>query len=208
MSRRRGEYFFRMVLSAGIAGAAVVLGVDRLGENDRALAAQLLDQQMVPGREIDIVGGIASAGGAHVGGVERVLEREHNAVHRHLLKIGISPVLRIERGGTLQCVWLLPEKLADRRRALRQRSFRGVKVVLAFAGNRTLAADVEGTDRVDLPRIRLAYDHAVLLVHGWVRGGRLHAAELERRSPVLVEVRQDRRRLYGFSRESQRRFGA
>ena len=51
-----------MIFPTGIAGAAVVLGVDRLGENNRALATQLLHKQMVACREVDIVGGIACAG--------------------------------------------------------------------------------------------------------------------------------------------------
>jgi hypothetical protein len=47
-----------------------------------------------------------------------------------------------------------------------------------------------------------------LLLHGGVRGGRLHAAEFERRPFVFVEIRQDLRGLDGFGREAQRRPGA
>ena len=36
----------------------------------------------------------------------------------------------------------------------------------------------------------------------------LHAAELERRAAILVEIGQDARRLHGLAREAQRRAGA
>jgi hypothetical protein len=47
-----------------------------------------------------------------------------------------------------------------------------------------------------------------LLVHAGVRGGRLHAAELERHPLVPVEVGQDRRCLHRLGRETQRCLGA
>ena len=78
-------------------------------------------------------------------------------------------------------------------------------VELASAGDGTFAADVQRGERVELPGIGLARDHPILLLHGGVRGGRLHAAEFERRSFVLVEIGQDRRSLDGLGREAQRR---
>jgi len=73
------------VAAAGVPGAPVVLGVDGLGEDDRALVAQLLDQDVIARREVDVVPRVAPGGGSHVLRVERILEREHHAVHRHLL---------------------------------------------------------------------------------------------------------------------------
>ena len=56
--------------------------------------------------------------------------------------------------------------------------------------------------------IGLADDHAVLLLHRRVGGGRLHAAEFERRPLVLVEIGEDRRGRDRLGREAQRRAGA
>jgi len=83
-----------------------------------------------------------------------------------------------------------------------------VPVEVAAAGHGTLASDVEGGEGVELPGIGLARDHPILLLHGGVRGGRLHAAEFERRSFVLVEIGQDRRSLDGLGRVAQRRHRA
>jgi hypothetical protein len=80
-----------------------------------------------------------------------------------------------------------------------------VPVEVAAAGHGTLASDVEGGERAELPGIGLARDHPILLLHGGVRGGRLHAAEFERRPFVLVEIGQDRRSLGGLGRVAQRR---
>jgi hypothetical protein len=81
-------------------------------------------------------------------------------------------------------------------------------VVLAATGHRALAADVERGERIELTDVRLADDHAVLLMHGRIGSGRFHAAEFERRPFVFVEIRQDLRGLDGFGREAQRRPGA
>ena len=62
--------------------------------------------------------------------------------------------------------------------------------------------------RVELAGVRDADDHAELLRHVGLGGGRLHAAEFERRAFVLVEIGQDGRRLHGLRRELQRRAGA
>ena len=198
----RRQHLLRAVPAAGIAGATVVFRVHRLGEDDRALVAQLLDQHVVACREIDVVARIAAGRGAHVLGVERILEREHDAVHRHSVEIGILPVERIEFGCALQRVRQTAEFIADRRRARRQRSLRRVTIELATAGHGPFAADVERGQRVQLPAIRNAGDHAVLLLHAGIRGGRLHPAEFERRSAVLVEVRQDGRGPDGRGREN------
>ena len=106
--------------------------------------------------------------------------------------------MRVELGGALERVGLLAEDLADRRRAGRQRPVRRMPVELAPAGDRALAADVERGERVELAGIRDADDHAELLLHVGIGGGRLHAAEFERRALVLVEIGQERRGLHGL----------
>ena len=62
--------------------------------------------------------------------------------------------------------------------------------------------------RVELAGVRNADDHAELLLHVGLGGGRLHAAEFERRAFVLVEIGQDGRGLHRLRRELQRRAGA
>ena len=121
---------------------------------------------------------------------------------------GLRPNALVELGGALQRVGLLAEDLAHRRRAGRQRPERRMPVELAPAGDRALAADVERAERVELAGIRDADDHAELLLHRRVGGGRLHAAEFERRAFVLVEIGQDGRGLDGLRRELERRAGA
>ena len=160
---------------------------------------------MIARREIDVVARIAAGGGAHVLGVERVLEREHDAVHRHGVEVGLPPVERVEFGGAFERVGQLAEHLAHRRRTGRQRSQRRMTVELAAAGDRPLAADVERGQRVQLPAIGDAGDHAVLLLNRGIGGGRLHAAEFERLAAVLVDVRQDGRGPDGRGREAERR---
>ena len=90
--------------STRIVRPAVVFGVYGLGEDDRAFVAKLLDQHMIARRKIDVVARVAAAGGSHVRGVERILEREHDAVHRHLLEVGISSIGGVELGGALKRV--------------------------------------------------------------------------------------------------------
>ena len=55
--------------------------------------------------------------------------------------------------------------------------------------------------RVELAGVGDADDHAELLRHLGLGGGRLHAAEFQRRALVLVEIGQDRRGLHGLRRE-------
>jgi hypothetical protein len=190
---------------ARIAGPAVVFGANGLGENDRALVAQLLDKHVVARRKIDVVGRIAAGRRAHVLRVERVLEREDDAVHRHLVEIGIAPVQRVELGGAFERVGQLAEMLADRRRAGRQRSVGGVPVEIAAAGDRPLTSDVERRKGIELSGIGLAGDHPVLLLHRWIGRRRLHAAEFEWRALILVEIGEDLRGGDGLGREPQRR---
>ena len=208
VAERRGQHPVGLVAAARVASAAVIFGQHRLGEDDRALVAQLPDQHMVARREIHLVGGVGAAGRAHVLRVERILEREDDAVHRHRLEVGIGAVLGIELGGALQRVGLLEEHLADRRRAGRQRPLRRMAVERALAGHRALATNVDRRQRVDLAGIRDAGDHAELLLHARVRRGRLHAAIFERRSLVPVEVGQHVRDLDRPGREGQRRAAA
>ena len=81
-------------------------------------------------------------------------------------------------------------------------------VELAPAGHRTLAADIERADAVDLAGIGNADDHAELLLHVGLRRGRLHPAVFDRRALVLVEIGQDGRGLHRLRREFQRAPGA
>ena len=125
-----------------------------------------------------------------------------------VVEVGIAPVRGVELGCVLQRVGQLAEDLAHRRRAGRQRPLGGMAVEVAAAGHGPLAADVERGERVDLAGIRLADDHAELLLHRGIRRGRLHAAVLERRPLVLVEVGQDGGGLDRLGRKSERRPGA
>src|ERR1700730_7611670 len=59
--------------------------------------------------------GVAARRRAHVLGVERVLEREHDAVHWHLVERGVAAVLRIEFGGAFERIGIVAKHLADRR---------------------------------------------------------------------------------------------
>jgi hypothetical protein len=81
-----------------------------------------------------------------------------------------------------------------------------VAVELAPAGDRALAADVEGGERVQLPVMRHAGDHPELRRHGRIGGRCLHAAGCEGRPPILVEIRQEGRRREGVSRKAQRQW--
>ena len=57
---------------------------------------------MVARRKVYVIRRVAIGSRAHVLRVERVLEREDDAVQWHLLEIGVAPVGGIERGGTDQ----------------------------------------------------------------------------------------------------------
>ena len=165
IAQHRRQYPLGLMPSAGVSGAAVVFGADRLGEDDRALVAQLLDQHVVARRKIDVVGRVATGGGAHVLGIERVLEREDDAVHRHPVEVRVAAVARVEFGCAFERVGQLAEYLADRRRARWQRPLGRMPVEIAAAGDRTLAADVQCGERVQLARVGNAGDHPILLVH-------------------------------------------
>src|SRR5262245_61563683 len=149
---------------AGIACSTVVFSVYGLCEDDRALVAQLLDEDVVARRKVDVIGRVTTAGRAHVLGVERVLERKYDAVHRHRPEVWVAAILRIELIGALQGVWLLAEELAYRRCTRRQRAERRMLVEPAPAGHRPLAADIKRAERIELVAIGDAHDHAELLL--------------------------------------------
>ena len=197
-----------MVAAARIAGSSVIFSVDSLRENDRALGTKLLNQDVVARRKIDIVGRIATSGGAHVLGVERVLEGKYHTVHRQLQQIRVRAVLGIQCGGALQGIGLLAEHLTHRRRARRQRPLRGVTIEITSTGDGTLAADVERAEGVDLTGIGHSDDHAELLMHRGIGYRALHPAEFQWRAGVFVEIRQDRRRLHRLRRKPDRRLAA
>jgi hypothetical protein len=80
-----------------------------------------------------------------------------------------------------------------------------MQVEIAPAGDGSLAADVERCERIDLASVRDADDHAVLLLHRGVGGGRLHAAVLEGLALVPLEIGKQRRGLDRLARKAQRR---
>ena len=203
VAQQRRQHLVGPVAAAGISGPPVVLRVHGLGEDDRPLVAELLDQPVIARGEVDVVARVAAGGSSHVLRVERILEREDDPVHRHPLEIGIASVRGVELRRPLEGVRKLAEHLAHRGRAGRKRPRRRVTVEVAPARDRTLPPDVEGGERVDLSRARRADDHPELLLHAGIGGGRLHAPVFEGRALVLVEIGQDRGRLDGFRGETQ-----
>src|SRR5665213_1201565 len=79
------QYFYRRVTAVRSVGTAVIFRIDGLGEDDRAFVAKLFNQNMIARRKIDIVARVAAASGTHILSVERILNREHDAIHRHFL---------------------------------------------------------------------------------------------------------------------------
>ena len=96
-----------------------------------------------------------------------------------------------------------------------QRARRRMRVEVAFAGDRALAADVQRFERVELAGVRNADAHAELLLHAGIGDGRLHAAELDRqaactdRSPARhwrrARSRRELERLAGANDAARRR---
>ncbi|MCE2452793.1 MAG: hypothetical protein J4F48_08130, partial [Nitrospinae bacterium] len=81
-------------------------------------------------------------------------------------------------------------------------------VEIALARYGALAADVQGGEGVHLTRVRDTDDHAVLLLDFRVGRRILHAAELEGRPCVFIQIGQEVGRLHGFGREPDRRAAA
>ena len=104
VAQHRRQHLVGPVAAARIARPPVVFRVDGLGEDDRALVAELLDQHVIARREVDVVARVTAGGGAHVLRVERILEREDDAIHRHLLEIGIASIRGVELGRALEGV--------------------------------------------------------------------------------------------------------
>ena len=120
----------------------------------------------------------------------------------------MAPVGGVELGRALQRVGQ-PAKLIAHGRGAGGQGARGrVPVEIAPAGDGTLATDVEGGQRVQLPGVRDTGDHPELLRHGRIGGRRLHTPEFEGRPRVFVEIGQDRGRLDGVRRKAQRRLRA
>ena len=183
---------FRRGCSARIAGSAVEFVRDGLRVDDRALRAQARDDGGVERRRIHREVDVAVRRRPHVFRVEGILDRRGDAVHRQRREIGVSAVLRVQFGGAFERVGLSAKGLADGRRSCRQRSGRRVRIERALARNRSLAADVERFERVQLTRIRNSHAHAHLRGDARIRHGPLHAAVIERQARVLVDVGQNR----------------
>ncbi len=111
-------------------------------------------------------------------------------------------VLLVELRRALERIRLLAKRIARRRTGSRQRA--GGGIALRLAAHRTLAANVECLDRVELARVRNAHAHPELLLHARIRHSRLHTAVLERRPLIFVEVGQEGRRRHGLRRERER----
>jgi hypothetical protein len=75
---------------------------------------ELCDQDVIARREVDVVARVAAARRAHSLGVERIFEREDDAIHRHLLEVGMASIRRIELGHALQRVGQPAKCIADR----------------------------------------------------------------------------------------------
>ena len=207
-AERGGQDLVGDVAPPGIAGAAVVLGVDGLGKDDRALVAQLGDEHVVAGGDVDVVARVAPGRGPHVLGVERVLEGKHDPVHRHRVEIGISPVGGVQLGRALEGVGIPAKHFAHGRCAGWQRSLGRMPVEVAAAGDRALAPDVQGGERVELAGVRLADDHPELLLDFGIGRRRLHAAELEGPPLVPIEIGQHGGSRDGLGGKGERGAGA
>ena len=205
VAQHRRQDLVGSVAAAGIARPPVVFRVDRLGEDDRPLGAELLDEHVIARGEVDVVARVTPGGGAHVLRVEGVLEREHHAIHGHRREIGIAPIRGVELGRALEGVRQPAEHLAHGGRAGGKRPRGRVPVEVAPAGDRPFTPNVEGGQRIHLPGIRLADDHPELLLHVGIGGRRLHAAVFEGRPLVLVEIGQDGGGLDGLRGKAQRR---
>ncbi len=142
--------------------------------------------------------GVASTRRAHILGIERILERENDPVHRHLLEIGIAAISGVKLRRTLERIGQMPEIFAHRRRPLRQRPLRGMQVEIAAACHRAFAANVKRGQRIDLTGVRLADGQPELLLHRRIGRSCFHAPELERRAFVLIEIGQQLRCLDGL----------
>jgi hypothetical protein len=101
--------------------------------------------------EVDVVVRVAAGGGSHVLRVERILEREDDPIHRHLLEIRIASIGGVELCRALEGVRKPAEHLAHRGRAGRERSRGRMPVEVAPAGDRALPPNVEGSERIHWP---------------------------------------------------------
>ena len=116
----------------------------------------------------------------------------------------MASVRGVELGRALEGVREPAEHLAHGGRAGGKRPRGRVPVEVAPAGDRPLAPNVEGGERVHLPGIRLADDHPELLRHVGIGGRRLHAAVFEGRPRVPVEIGQHGGGLDGVRGKAQR----
>ena len=186
------------------AGVAVA-GLRGVGhrETDRARGASLRDVGRVVFRRIHREVRVVAAGAAHVGRVVPVLPDEGDAVQRILREIRFRAVLLVELRRALERIRLLPERIAGFRTRSRQSA--GGGIAPGFAGHGALAANVQRLDRIDAAGVRNADAHAPLLLHARIRHRRLHAPVLDGQTCVLIQIRNERGRLDGLSRERDRR---
>ena len=84
----------------------------------------------------------------------------------------------------------------------------GMPVKIALTRHRALAPDVQGGEGVHLARVRDSDDHAVLLLDFRVGRRGLHAAELERRARIFLQIGQVVGGLHGLGGKLDRRAAA
>ncbi len=206
ITERRGQDRRRLVAAPDRRGtrATVVLSVDSLRVNDCTLLTQLLDEKVIARGEVDVIACVGGARRAHVLRIERVLEAEWDAIHRHRIEIGLGAVALIERHRLLERVGMLAEHFADGRGASRQRTCRRMAVRFTLAGHRTLATQIKRAKRISLSGIGHADRHAVLAVDIGIRCRRLEPPKLDWRSFIALEVRQNLRDRDGLRRIIER----
>ncbi len=65
-----------------------------------------------------------------------------------------------------------------------------MRITRGFAGERALAANIDGFERVDLTGVGNADYHSILAFRGWIGRSGLHPAELDRDALILIELRK------------------
>ena len=148
---------------------------------------------MIARRKVHVVTRIGAAGRAHIFRVVGILEREGDAVHRHLRKVGIAAVLRIQFSGTFQGIRLAAKFFADLWRSRGKRAQGGRFVELALACHRTFAADIEHSQRAHLAGVGDSDGHPKLLLDRRIGCRGFHAPKLNRRRLSRVARREARR---------------
>ncbi len=167
----------------------------------------MADHRHVSGSEILRIVDVIATSGAHVRDVVPVLHRDYCAVHRHLREVGTLAVLCVEFGSAFQRIRLLPKFLALRGSIGRKRLARW-RIEFALASHGAFAANIHSLKCIELAGVWYAGDHSILLLDVGIRRRRVHFAELQRRTGVLAQIRQQARSGDGGGREGEWRADA